>query len=58
MKEERLYKLAYERLFEKWHRAYEELRGYPSCDCFETEEGKLWDELVTLKNEMKIKGFF
>lgn len=56
MSEERLYKLAYEALLEIWCRTYEEVRNYPGCEFFLSEERKLWNELRNLSNEMKIKG--
>lgn len=57
MKEERLYELAHEALLEKWSRAYADVRSYPSCEFFRPEERELWNELIELEKEMKIKGY-
>lgn len=54
MKEERLYKLAYECLLGKWRKAYEDVLNYPSCEFFRSIERELWNELCTLEREMLI----
>lgn len=42
MSEERLYQLAHEALLERWSRRY--------------DEKELWNELLNLESEMKLKG--
>ena len=57
MSEARLYELAHEALLTRWGRSYDDVRKYPNCDFFETKERELWNELLILETEMKIKGF-
>ena len=57
MSEARLYELAHEALLTRWVRSYDDVRNYPNCDFFETKEKELWNELLILETEMKIKGF-
>ena len=56
MKEERLYELAHEALLNKWSSAYADVRNYPGCEFFVSEERELWNELIEFEKEMKIKG--
>lgn len=56
MSEERLYKLAHEALLERWTRRYEDAQNYPGCVFFISDEKKLWNELLNLESEMKLKG--
>lgn len=57
MSDARLYELAYEGLLTQWGRSYDFVRKYPNSDFFKTKEKKLWNELLILEAEMKIKGF-
>lgn len=56
MSEERLYQLAHEALLERWSRRYEDVQNYPGYEFFMSEEKKLWNELLNLESEMKLKG--
>jgi hypothetical protein len=52
MKEERLYKLAYEALSNKWAREYDFLKEHPEDEISQIRERELWNELIELKEEM------
>lgn len=56
MSEERLYKLAHEALLERWSRRYEDAQNYPGCEFFRSDEKELWNELLNLESEMRLKG--
>lgn len=50
--EERLYKLAYEALSNKWAREYDFLKEHPEDEISQIRERELWNELIELKEEM------
>lgn len=55
MKEERLYKLAYEALSNKWAREYDFLKEHPENEISQIRERELWNELTKCEEEMKAK---
>lgn len=57
MKEERLYELAYEALSNKWAREYDFLKEHPENEISQIREKELWNELIELDEEMKLKGW-
>lgn len=57
MKEERLYELAHEALLNKWGREHDFLKEHPENEISQIKEKELWNELVQLEEEMKVKGF-
>ena len=57
MKEERLYELAYEALSNKWAREYDFLKEDSEDEISKIRERELWNELIELKEEMKVKGW-
>lgn len=57
MKEERLYELAYEALSNKWAREYDFLKEHLEDEISKIRERELWNELIELKEEMKVKGW-
>lgn len=58
MKEERLYELAYEALSNKWAREYDFLKEHSEDEISKIRERELWNELIELKEEMKVKGWY
>lgn len=56
MSEERLYKLAHEALLERWSRRYEDVQNYPGSVFIVSNEKELWNELLNLESEMRLKG--
>lgn len=57
MKEERLYELAHEALLNKWGRENDFLKQHPANEISQIKEKELWNELIELEEEMKIKGY-
>lgn len=57
MKESRLYELAREALLDKWGREYDFLNEHPENEISQIKEKELWNELQSLEDEMKVKGF-
>ena len=57
MKEERLYELAHEALFNKWIKESDFLQKHPENKILQSREKELWNELIELKEEMRIKGY-
>ena len=57
MKEERLYELAHEALLNKWWRENDFLKQHPANEISQIKEKELWNELIELEEEMKIKGY-
>lgn len=56
MKEERLYKLAYEALLNQWAYENDLLKKHPENEIAQIREKRLNDELVQLKSEMRDKN--
>lgn len=56
MKEERLYKLAHEALLNKWGRERDFLAQHPENEIAYVREKALWNELLQIEEEMKVKG--
>ena len=57
MKEERLYELAHEALFNKWVKESNFLNYHPGNVISKAREKELWNEIIELNEEMKIKGY-
>lgn len=57
MKEERLYELAREALLNRWGREYDFLKEHPENEISQIREKELWNELIELDEEMKLKGW-
>ena len=57
MKKERLYKLAHEALLNKWRTEFTFLQDNPENEILQSREKELWNELIELKKEMRIKGY-
>lgn len=56
MKEERLYKLAHEALLNKWGRERDFFIQHPENELAHIREKALWNELLQIEEEMKVKG--
>ena len=57
MKQERLYELAHEALLNKWGTEYNLLHDNPENEILKSREKELWNELIELEEEMRIKGY-
>lgn len=57
MKEKRLYELAHEALLNKWGKEYNFLKEHPENEILQLREKNMWNELIELEEEMKIKGY-
>lgn len=57
MKQERLYELAHEALLNKWVKESNFLQYHPENKKSQSREKELWNELIELEEEMRIKGY-
>ena len=57
MKQERLYELAHEALLNKWGTEFTFLNDNPENEISQHREKELWNELIELEEEMRIKGY-
>lgn len=57
MKQERLYELAHEALLNKWGTEFTFLHDHPENKISQSREKELWNELIELEEEMRIKGY-
>ena len=57
MKQERLYELAHEALLNKWRIEFAFLHDNPESEISQSREKELWNELMELEAEMRIKGY-
>ena len=57
MKEKRLYELAHEALLNNWRTEFGFLQDNSESEILQSREKELWNELMELEEEMRIKGY-